>query len=208
MAKRPTAVRDRLIDAALDLAGERPWRTVTLADIAAAARTDLATLYKHFSSRMAIVGAIMDRTNAAMLSETDPSAAAGEPPHDRLLDALMCRLDALRPHKPAIRSILRDLPADPLGLLCASPAFFNAIAWTLESAGIGSAGLAGRVRVKGVAVIYLGALRVWLTDDSADQGKTMAFLDKRLKQAERLASFLPGGIVSRAAGGEPTEQAE
>ncbi len=200
MAKRPRPIRDRLIDAALDLAGERPWRTVTLGDIAAAARTDLATLYQNFSSRSAIVAAVMDRTSAAMLGAVDP-AAADEPPHDRLLDALMGRLDALRPHKAAIRSMLRDLPADPLALLCLAPSFLNAMAWTLESTGIGSSGIAGRIRTKGVAAIYLGALRVWLTDDSADQGKTMAFIDQRLKRAERLAAMLPGGIVRRPAAG-------
>jgi AcrR family transcriptional regulator len=197
MAKRPRPIRDRLIDATLDLAAERPWRGVTLGDIAAAARTDLATLYQHFPSRMAIVAAIMDRTSAAMLGEAD-KAASEEPPHDRLLDALMGRLDALRPHKAAVRSMLRDLPADPLAVLCVAPSFLNAMAWTLERAGIGSSGMAGRVRVKGLAAIYLGALRVWLGDDSADQGRTMAFIDRRLKRAERLASLLPGGIVGRA----------
>ena len=79
MAKRPRAIRDRLIEAALDLAGERPWRTVTLGDIAAAARTDLATLHQHFSSRTAIVAAVMDRTSATVLDEIDPSAS-DEPP--------------------------------------------------------------------------------------------------------------------------------
>jgi len=197
MAKKPRPIRDRLIDAALDLAGERPWRTVTLGDIAAAARSDLATLHRHFPSRTAIVAAVMDRTSAAMLGDAD-AAASDEPPHDRLLDALMRRLDALRAHKAAVRSILRDAPADPIGLVCAAPAFLNAMAWTLEAAGIGSSGIAGRVRVKGLAAIYLGALRVWLGDDSADQGRTMAFIDQRLKRAERLAALLPGGIVGRA----------
>jgi AcrR family transcriptional regulator len=207
MAKRPRPIRERLIDAALDLAGERPWRTVTLGDIAAAARTDLATLYQHFPSGTAIVAAVMDRTNSAMLGAVD-AAASEEPPHDRLLDALMCRLDALRPHKAAVRSMLRDLPADPLAVLCIAPAFLNAMAWTLEAAGIGTAGIAGRVRVKGLAAIYLGALRVWFGDDSADQGKTMAFVDRRLRRAERLAALLPGGIVARAPRGGSAAPAE
>lgn len=190
MAKRPRPVRERIIDAALSLAAERPWRSVTLADIAAAARTDLAALQENFASRTAIVTAIMSRTDAAVLGGTD--AAASEPVHDRLLDALLRRLDELRPHKQAVRSILSGMPADPLGALCAAPRFLASMGWMLESAGIGSAGLAGRLRVNGLAAIYLGALRVWLADDTPDQGRTMAWLDRRLRQAGRLAGMLPG----------------
>lgn len=192
MAKRPRPVRDRIIEAALNLAAERPWRTVTLGDIAAAARTDLAALHESFPSRTAIVSAIMSRTDAAVLGGTD-AAAAAEPVHDRLLDILLRRLDELRPHKAAIRSMLYGMPADPLGALCAAPRFLGSMAWMLESAGVGSAGTAGRLRVNGLAAIWLGALRIWLTDDTPDQGRTMAWLDRRLRQAGRLAAMLPGG---------------
>ena len=192
MAKRPRPARDRIIEAALNLAAERPWRGVTLGDIAAAARTDLAVLHENFPSRSAIVSAIMSRTDAAVLGGTDV-AASTEPVHDRLLDVLLRRLDELRPHKAAIRSMLNSMPADPLGALCATPRFLGSMAWMLESAGVGSAGMAGRLRVNGLAAIWLGALRVWLTDDTPDQGRTMAWLDRRLRQAGRLAAMLPGG---------------
>jgi hypothetical protein len=127
-----------------------------------------------------------------MLSGVD-SSAESEPPRDRLLDAIMRRLDALQPHKAAICSILRDLPSDPAGLVCLAPGFCNAMAWTLEAAGIGSAGPGGRLRAKGLGLIYLGALRIWAGDDSTDQGKTLAFLDRRLRQAERLVKWIPDG---------------
>jgi AcrR family transcriptional regulator len=189
MAKRPRSVRDRIIDAALELAAERPWRSIGLGDIAAAAQQPLGKLYEQFSSKTAIVMAVMERTNIAMLSEAD-TAALDEPPRDRLLDAVMRRLDALAPHKDAMRSILRDLPLDPLSSLSMAPAFLTSMGWTLETAGIPASGLRGAVRKKGLAAIYVGALSVWLSDDSEDQGKTLAFLDRRLKQAEQAAQVL------------------
>lgn len=192
MARAPRPVGDRIVDAALKLAADSAWRSITLGDIARAARISLATLRENFGSKAAIVGAVMARTDAAMLSGVDSSAAA-EPPRDRLLDAIMRRLDTLQPHKPAICSILRDMPSDPGGLVCLTPRFCNAMAWTLEAAGIGSAGPGGRLRAKGLGLIYLGALRVWAGDESTDQGKTLAFLDRRLRQAERLVRWLPDG---------------
>lgn len=194
MAKRPLPVRDRIINAALKLAADKAWRSIRLADIAKAARISLATLQENFGSKTAIVSAIMARTNAAVLKGIDSKADA-EPAHDRLLDAVMRRLDSLQPHKPAICSILRDLPSDPVSLLCLAPGYFDSMAWTLEAAGIGSAGPAGRLRVKGLGAIYAGALRVWSKDDTADQGKTLAFLDRRLRQAERVIKWIPCGDV-------------
>ena len=192
MAKPARPVRDRVVDAALKLAADNAWRSISLGDIARATRISLATLQENFNSKTAIVVAIMARTNAAVLSGVD-SSAESEPAHDRLLDAIMRRLDALQPHKPAICSILRDMPSDPAGLFCLAPGFFNSMAWTLEAAGIGSAGLGGRLRVKGLGVIYLGALCVWSRDESSDQGRTLAFLDRRLRQAERLVKWMPDG---------------
>ncbi len=192
MAKPPRPIRDRVIDAALKLAADSAWRSISLGDIARATRISLATLQENFGSKTAIVAAVMARTNATVLSGVDSSADT-EPARDRLLDTIMRRLDALQPHKPAICSILRDMNSDPVGLFCLAPGFFNSMAWTLEAAGIGSAGPGGRLRVKGLGVIYLGALCVWSRDETSDQGRTLAFLDRRLRQAERLVKWIPDG---------------
>ncbi|MEE8445443.1 MAG: TetR family transcriptional regulator [Alphaproteobacteria bacterium] len=203
MAKRPRNRRDRIIDAALGLAAEKPWRTVSLGEIAAAAKVGLADLHGEFPSRTAILGGVMARADAAVLSDIDPSTLS-EPPRDRLLDALLRRLDALAPHKAAIGAILRDTRCDPVGALCLAPRLLSSMGWTLEAAGIGSVGLSGRLRVKGLTAIWLGALAVWLRDDSKDQGKTMAFLDRRLRQAERLACLLPDARRPGKSGPVPT----
>ncbi|MDA0651767.1 MAG: TetR family transcriptional regulator [Proteobacteria bacterium] len=192
MAKQPRPIRDNVVDTALKLAADTAWRRISLGDIARAAGISLATLQENFCSKTAIVVAIMAKTNAAVLSGIDSSSDT-EPAHDRLLDALMRRMDVLRPDQAAIFSILRDMPSDPVGLFCLAPDYFNAMAWTLEAAGIGSAGPGGRLRVKGLGVIYLGALCVWSRDDSADQGRVLAYLDRRLRQAERLAKWIPDG---------------
>ena len=192
MAKAPRPIRDRVIDTALKLAADGAWRRISLGDIARGTRISLATLQEHFSSKTAIVVAVMARTNANLLSGVE-SSAEPEPARDRILDAIMRRLDYLQPHKPAICSILRDMPSNPAGLICLAPGFFNSMAWTLEAAGIGSAGPTGRIRVKGLGVIYLGALCVWARDDTSDQARTLAFLDRRLRQAEYLVKWIPDG---------------
>jgi len=49
------------------------------------------------------------------------------------------------------------------------------------------------VRTKGLAVLYLAAMRAWLSDDSADLARTMAVLDRGLRQAEAAIRFLDKG---------------
>jgi AcrR family transcriptional regulator len=181
---------ERIVDAALALAARRRWREVSLAEIAAEAGTSLAGLHAVFRSKGAILAAFVDRIDSLVLAGTDPEASE-EPVRDRLMDAVLRRLDALKPHKDAVRSILRDGGGDPLAGLCGAARLMRSMAWTLEAAGISSAGLLGCIRIKGLAAIYLSTLRVWLGDDSADSARTMAHLDRRLQQAERLIARLP-----------------
>lgn len=203
MAKRPTSIPDKVLAAAMALAEEKPWRNVSLNEIAASAKVSLAQMHSAYGSKGAILAGLMARADDEVLSGIDKDAAE-EPPRDRLIDSVMRRLDALSPYKPALRSILRDLGADPVSALCLLPGYMNAMAWTLESAGIGSAGLGGRLRVKGLAAIYAATVLVWLRDDSEDQGRTLAFLDARLKQAERMLPFLPGSR-RRGRAGDPSD---
>jgi AcrR family transcriptional regulator len=189
MAKKPDPA-PRIVDAALALAARQGWARTSLADIAGEAGLPLLDVYTHFRSKPAIFAAFLARIDRAVLAgESEP----GEKPRDRLFDTLMRRFDALQLHKDAVRAMLRDGPADPLGALCAAPAFLRSIAWMLEASGIGTGGLRGRFRTNLVAAIYLSVMRTWLADDTADLMKTMAALDRRLKAAEGmlgLSSFV------------------
>jgi AcrR family transcriptional regulator len=180
---------DRIVDATMDLIAGRGWGTLSLADIAAATGLTLAQLYAVFPSKLAVLDAFERRINEQTLSGT---ASADETIRDRLFDLVMRRLDALAPYKPGIKALVRDLPLDPAAMLCGGPRFLNAMRWMAESAGVETGGIGGMLRVKGLAAVYLATLRAWLNDDSADNTKTLAALDRALKQAEFFARSLPG----------------
>jgi AcrR family transcriptional regulator len=179
----------------MDLIAGRGWRTLALADIAAATGLTLAQLYAVFPSKVAILDAFERRINEQTLTGT---VGAEDTIRDRLFELVMRRLDALAPHKPAIRALLRDLPCDPAAALCTGPRFLNAMRWMAESAGVETGGLAGLLRVNGLAAVYLATLRVWLNDASADNTQTLAALDRALKQAEFFVRSIPG--FTRAGG--------
>lgn len=185
------ADRNRLLDAALDLAAREGWRALTLNGLAKEAGVPLSRVHGVFPSKWTILNAFADRVDEAVLAR--PAPGAGEPARDRLFDVLMRRFDAMQPHKPAVIAMAHDLAREPLSAVCTWPRLVKSMAWMLEAAGLDSSGLAGLVRTKGLAVLYLAALRTWLSDDSADLARTMAVLDRGLRQAEAAVHFLEKG---------------
>jgi ubiquinone biosynthesis protein COQ9 len=178
------------VDAMLDLVAELGWRQVTLTRIAEASGGSLGALYQKYASKTDMLTAYAHRIDAAMLAalgdvaplDSHDAALA----KDRLFEAVMARLDALTPHKAAIRVLMRELPGDPPALACfLYGGLRQGLDWTLASAGLDQSGLAGILRRKALGAVYLDTLRVWLKDESVDLSATMAHLDKRLGQAMR-----------------------
>ncbi len=204
--KRKTGSRpitpDRVIEAALTLAAAGGWRGLGLAGIAREAGLTMAELRSVFPSKAAILAGFVRRTDERVLAGGGGEDGSSSP-RDRLFDVLMRRFDVLQPDRNAVGAIIRDSLSDPVAVLCQGPMLFSSMAWMLEAAGLSSAGPIGVLRTKGLALVYLLALRAWLKDDSADLSKTMAVLDRGLRQAEKMAAFLNSGRTATA--GQPKE---
>lgn len=196
--KTDPVASDQVVVAAFDLAARLGWRHVGLADIAAESKLSLAELYGRYRSKTAILIAFARAIDAAVLAGTG-APSKDESVRDRLFDALMRRFEAQGPYKDGLAAVLRDGAGGPAALLCGGASLLRSMAWTLESAGVGSNGLKGRLRTKGLLVVYLSSLRVWLRDETEDLAPTMAALDRQLARAESLAKGdLPGWRSRRA----------
>ena len=174
-----------VIDTALNLAAEKGWRDLALADIAQAAGMSLAELYGLHSSKQAILDAYRRGIDRAVLADAEVPEGTAK---DRLFDVLMSRLDKLEPHKAGLVRIGEDSARDPLAVICGLGRLEHSMAAMLEAAGISAGGFRGVLRTKGLSAVYLSALWAWFKDETADKSKTMAALDKALGRAERLAN--------------------
>ncbi len=172
-----------IVKTALALAATQGWRDTTLGDIADAAKLPIGELLAIYPSKLSIVAAYSRQIDGDMLKAIDPELAS-EPPRDRLFDVMMRRLDALAPNREAVRSIISATLCDPVSAVCGAFVLRRSMVMMLEAASIGTAGLPGIVKVKGLAAIYMSVLRVWLNDDSEDMAKTMSALDRALRRAE------------------------
>ncbi len=139
--------------------------------------------------------------DAAVIAEEEAEEEPGSA-RDRLFDVMMRRFDALQPYKQAVGRVLYDQLRDPVAAICSACQLRRSMALMLESAQISSSGIRGAIRTKGLSAIYLAALRVWLRDESADMGKTMACLDGYLRRVEICGARMACKSRRRKADGE------
>ncbi|MGE4247783.1 MAG: TetR family transcriptional regulator [Parvibaculaceae bacterium] len=185
---------DRIVEAALRLAADRPWPDVSLADIAEASGVSLAELAGHVSGKPQILEAFARRMDSQLLASLASDPVEGDA-HDRLFDIMLRRFEMLAPHKVAIANIAKtpaDGPAEWLHLLASS---LVTQGWMLAAADIRLKGLTGDVAKLGLAKIAVDTLHVWLKDDDAGLARTMAALDRKLRDGEALMKRLETPIA-------------
>ncbi len=184
--------RDACLRSFLDLLADKPFRAISLSEVAERCGVPLAQMRASFAITDDLLAAFFRATDRQVLAEGGPDSddLAGEGPRERLFEVLMRRLDALEPHKEAVRGLIRSARRDPtlaLTLLRHSEASQR---WMLAAAGIDCAGLSGSVRAKGLALLFARVLDTWLKDEDPGLAPTMAALDRELEQGGKLLGML------------------
>jgi COQ9 len=177
-----------LLTIAFALLAERGWSSLSLMALAEWADRPLIEVYRQLPDRRAILRALSERVDQAML-EVDRAELEGLPPRDKLFELIMRRFDALAPFRAGLARLERDARRDPCILLPITCRLDRSLRWMQELAGLRSHGLRARLRRRALLAVYLRALRTWLADESADHAKTMAALDTLLRRVERMAGL-------------------
>jgi AcrR family transcriptional regulator len=212
-----TTSKGRILAAALALAAERPWREISLADIAEKADVSLVDLKASFDSKAEMLAAFSSLVDDEMLRRT-PRRTPDQSARDALFEVIMSRFDALGPYRAALQSIAGSGFADIAHLR----AIMNAQHWMLAAAGVNTDGPVGVARAAGLATVYASVFRTWLDDEDPGFARTMAALDRRLRRGEsalarmdevcsgahRLASAILPGIFGRRRTTPPPPQPE
>jgi AcrR family transcriptional regulator len=203
---RKADIPKHIVECALTLAEKRGWRGLSLAEIAATAELPVATVAEVYPNKDAILDAFRRRLDVAALAGSEASDL-DQPVKDRLFDVLMRRFDAMKPHRAALRVIARDVMRDPGSALRAGCGLTCSMKVMLEGSGVAAGGAPGLLRAKGLAAIYLAAMRVWLDDETGDSSATMAALDTRLAKADRLMASVCGRLRRASRRSPKTEAA-
>jgi AcrR family transcriptional regulator len=185
------ANRGKIIDALMQLLAHERIEDIGFGAIARRAGLSLADCHAVFPSVLTVLAAYTQKIDRQVLAGGDADTAE-EPPRERLFDLLMRRLEALAPHKAAIRSLARSAMRDPALAFVLNGLTVGSMQWMLTAADINAAGPRGILRGQGLALLYASVLRTWLDDDDPGLARTMAALDRALGRGARWAGFLDG----------------
>ena len=172
----------RVVQMAMEIAGDEGWAAVSSAEVADRLRVSQARVNEVMPDKHDILrhlGRLVDeQMQAGGIAEGDL--------RDRLFDVVMRRFDALQPYRPGVKAAVAAMASDvtlPLALL---GRFDDTLELTLQTADVAPTPL----RKAGFAMLMLVALRTWLEDETLDQSKTMAELDRRIRQLDEIAHTL------------------
>lgn len=179
--------RDAIIEALMELAGERSWEDITISDVATRANLSLADFRDLFPSKGAILAAFSRKIDRIVLEGTKDDLL-GEPAKERLFDVLMRRLDALAPYKLGLEGVFEWVMRDPMAAAAVNRLEVNSMRFMLEAAGIDSEGPVGAVKLQGLVVLWTRVLRAWFRDSDPGLAPTMALLDRELARGGKIVS--------------------
>ncbi|MEM9740660.1 MAG: hypothetical protein AAF829_12410 [Pseudomonadota bacterium] len=194
MALAREEIVEKGVAVALDLAATRPWRALTLADIATAAGLTLNDFHG-VATVESLAEAVERHFDKAMSGEgIDPE----ETPRERLFDVIMLRFEAMEAQRDGVLSLVHFREQSPLKLAKHLAARKASADWALVSAGLDGADQAVPRDVRAVAVAYAMAQaeRAWRKETDPGFARTMSKLDEELRKLEDSA-----GRFSRFRGG-------
>lgn len=185
LAPPKRSAKDAIIEALMELAGERVWEDITISDVATRANLSLADFRDQFPSKGAVLAALSRKVDRQVLAATTDDLL-GEPAKERLFDVLMRRLDALSPYKLGVEGVSEWINRAPLAAAAINRVELNSMRFMLEAAGIESEGPVGAVKLQGLVLVWSRVLRTWFRDDDPGLAETMATLDKELTRGGKI----------------------
>ena len=177
------SVKDRIIEATMELAAEREWDDFGLTDVATRAGVTLAEFRDAFPSKGAVLAGFSRKIDRIVLDQAGETLA-DEAPRERVFDVLMRRLDAMAPYKLGLQGVAEGVRREPLTAAALNGVVINSMRFMLAAAGVDVEGNMAGIKLQGMAVAWRRVTEVWFEDDDPGQARTMAALDRELSKGE------------------------
>ena len=205
------SLTEQLVEAALNAAEEGEWRRLTVAQLAQRANVDPDAAEVLFSSGDDVLDAFARQTDERIVSALDEEDFAEASPRERLLEALMCRLDALAPRRAAVRMFASEAQRCPTAGARMFRRIHTSMGNVLDAADLAGSELERTLRATALTYVWIRTSRRWLLEEE-DRGldAIFAMLDQELGRLETLArcmqGFAPRNFGSTAPADQPGAQ--
>jgi hypothetical protein len=192
------ATRLRIRQAAFALAERMDWHEIGLGATGAQAGIRPVSLMQYAHSKASILQDFARDIDAAMVLLFEKYPPEGSP-HDRLFDVILKRLEIMQPYKRVIASVLmRPLAQGSEGLRLFQ-SVTETVDWMVNAARVEAEPAWQGLGRFGLSRAYLKVLSAWSKDEDPGLARTMAALDRALRDAERL-NLRAGSLFAVASG--------
>jgi AcrR family transcriptional regulator len=187
MAAKPS--RDKIVDTALALAENTSWEALRLHDVADELGISLVGLHSYFREKEDIVDAWFDRADQGMLEVTAKPDYRDLSPRQRLHRAFMSWFSVLAPHRRVTRQMIYGKlePGHIHYQFAGALRVSRTVQWIREAAHRDAPLPQRALEEVALTGIFLLSFFRWMRDSSENAKDTAEFLERRLKQAERVA---------------------
>lgn len=187
MPRKPP-LRERIIDAAVELADEAGWPALRLRLVAARLGVGLAEIRAQYADLDAVANAWLGRADDAMLAVAGRAELAEAPPPERIAAALIAWFTALGGRRRMLGSILAyKLQPSHIHLQAALVvATSRRVQWLREAARLDATGRQKSLEESGLTLLFAATVLRWLNDSSENFERTQGFIARRLALADRL----------------------
>ncbi len=198
------SLTELLVEAALSAAEAGEWRGLTVAQLAERANVDPDAAQALFSSADDVLDAFARQTDERVVGILDEEDFAEASPKERLLEALMCRLDVLAPRRAAVRAFGSEAQRCPRAGVRMFRRVHTSMGNVLDAADLAGSELERTLRATALAYVWLRTSRRWLLEEE-DRGldAIFAMLDQELGRLETLARCMQG-FAPRSHGPTPS----
>jgi AcrR family transcriptional regulator len=187
MPRKPP-LRERIVDAAVELADEVGWPALRLRRVAARLGVGLAEIRAQYADLDAVANAWLGRADDAMLAVAGRAELAEASPPDRIAAALTAWFTALGGRRRMLGSILAyKLQPGHIHLQAALlVATSRRVQWLREAARLDATGRQKSLEESGLTLLFAATVLRWLNDRSENFERTQGFIARRLALADRL----------------------
>jgi ubiquinone biosynthesis protein COQ9 len=193
------ALKEAVLKAALDAVALDGFTDKLLERAGEAAGADREALARLFpDGALSLVEAFSEAADAEMEKRLAKLKLSTMKIRERIRQAVMARLDALRPHKEAARRAAAFLTLPPHAGLGAK-LLYRSVDRMWRAAGDTSTDFNFYTKRAILAGVYSSTLMRWFTVDGADETATREFLDRRIENVMLFEKF-KARVKERAAG--------
>tara|TARA_Y100001960_G_C14595565_1_gene787930 strand:+ start:118 stop:681 length:564 start_codon:yes stop_codon:yes gene_type:complete len=109
---------------------------------------------------------------------------------DMIFEVIMMRFDLLNLYKPSIINIFNFFKKNPKFFFSLLPSFIKSIKIMSKIAKIETKGMLGKIKIKGLLVIYFATFLIWIKEKNHSLDKTMTKLDSYLINANNFLKII------------------